>query len=137
MQEKTCTQCKGMKALNDFHKNSHSKDGHRSTCKDCHLKPLRGMRKRLHNLRQHYGMSYEQFVDMMIKCDFKCEICHREVLPPHKSMKRSKWALIDHCHKTEEIRGILCIECNHLVAIIERETQIIEKCYTYLKRKMQ
>lgn len=33
--EKICTKCNEPKSLDDFHKNSHNKDGLQSQCRDC------------------------------------------------------------------------------------------------------
>lgn len=36
-------------------------------------------------------------------------------------------AVIDHCHKTGKLRGVVCNECNHKIGIIEGETKNAEQ----------
>jgi hypothetical protein len=56
----------------------------------------------------------------------KCQICN----DPFKS-DRNKF--IDHCHKTNIIRGVLCTKCNTLLGMIERKKQIFTNIKKYLK----
>lgn len=52
-----------------------------------------------------YGISQEQYDDMLDKQGHKCNIC-KEALDMDRATH------VDHCHKTGRVRGILCRTCN-------------------------
>ncbi len=70
--------------------------GHRE-CKAC-----RSQNARRRYLKRTYGLSLEEFEEMLRKQDYKCAICRCNF----------KKRCIDHDHKTGEIRGLLCNHCN-------------------------
>ncbi|KKL94232.1 hypothetical protein LCGC14_1866700, partial [marine sediment metagenome] len=49
-------------------------------------------------------ISREQYDVLFKKQDGKCAICHR-----HQRYQR---LAVDHCHKTQVVRGLLCMQCN-------------------------
>lgn len=51
-----------------------------------------------------YGMSIEQYEDLIKSCSGKCSVCHR---PFDK-----RGPAVDHCHNTDMVRGVLCYKCN-------------------------
>jgi hypothetical protein len=63
------------------------------------------------NLRR-YGLTVEQFNDMLTRQDNKCFICCKPESSKTKSGK-IRSLCIDHNHKTGKIRGLLCSNCNN------------------------
>lgn len=60
-----------------------------------------------------------------------CAICNR---PETKKQKGKIRALaIDHCHKTQKVRGLLCFDCNTTLGKVER---YYNKIVEYLKDDM-
>jgi hypothetical protein len=55
-----------------------------------------------------------------------CQICNDEF-----PSDRNKF--IDHCHTTNNVRGVLCTKCNTLLGMIERKEQIFTNIKKYLK----
>ena len=56
-------------------------------------------------LRKKYGISIEQYDEIVKNQNNACWICHR---PPKKQSLH-----VDHNHKTGKIRGLLCHNCNY------------------------
>lgn len=58
----------------------------------------------------------------------KCAICEKEL----ELFIDRKGGFIDHCHKTNKVRGILCAYCNTLLGRVEKIG--LEKIKSYLFR---
>lgn len=65
--------------------------------------------KRKWNLSARYGITPEQWDEMLTKQGGACVICRE---PP-------KRPVVDHDHKTGKVRGILCHRCNVILHGIE------------------
>jgi hypothetical protein len=56
-------------------------------------------------LKTKYGLTFEQYWRLFAAQDGRCAICHK----PPKTVSLS----VDHCHRTGQIRGLLCYRCNY------------------------
>lgn len=83
------------------------KDGGHWLCKEDYRKHDRT--KRL----KRYGMVEEDYLHMFTQQGGQCAICKA---PPDK--RWGKFA-VDHCHKTGEVRGLLCMICNTAIGRLE------------------
>jgi hypothetical protein len=79
---------------------------------------------------RHYGLTVEQFFDMLAAQDNKCAICSDRMEP---TAKRSG-SEIDHCHRTDKVRGLLCPSCNRWLGALERNPNWPEQARAYLKK---
>lgn len=77
------------------------------------------------NLRKKYGITVEDYEQMWYAQDGKCAICGR-------SPEGGK-LYIDHCHKTNVVRGLLCISCNVRLSIVDDH---LSSVVAYLKRSI-
>lgn len=130
---KTCSKCKLVKPLEDFHKASKSSDGRQGYCKPCvklhaqangkakaaaSAKWYRngGNRKtRDRNLRNTYGITIEDFEQMRDIQNGVCAICS------YPEIDGSDLS-VDHDHETGKVRKLLCRSCN---LMIKRESPIL------------
>ncbi len=69
--------------------------------------------KRRTQLRLRYGITPEQFFDLLVAQDGKCAICGG-------APKRGRNLSVDHDHSTGVVRGLLCVSCNTGVGYFER-----------------
>jgi hypothetical protein len=69
--------------------------------------------------------TYQQLLDAQ---NNKCAICENELL-----LEKNK-SVIDHCHDTNEIRGILCLKCNTGLGNFSDKKTVLEKAVRYLKQ---
>ena len=79
----------------------------------------RAMKK--YNLKKYFGLSLEQFDAMMIRQNGLCAVCREE-----------KKLYVDHCHKTQVVRGLLCNNCNLLLGHAQEERTRLEAAIRYL-----
>lgn len=78
------------------------------------------------HLKHNYNISLEQYNELLINANFQCEICG------------SKEKLcVDHNHKTNRVRGILCLNCNFMIGISKDDIELLEKGIQYLHSKKE
>jgi len=77
--------------------------------------------QKTYELRIKYGLSYENYEEMLKQQESKCAIC-QEVSLLH----------VDHCHKTNKIRGLLCQKCNIGIGLFKDNKEIIKRVLEYL-----
>ena len=80
------------------------------------------------NLKSSYGISLDQYNEMLIKQDYKCAICEKHV----SSLKRD--LCVDHCHDSLKIRGLLCSTCNTGIGMLGDKSPTVIRAVEYLKK---
>lgn len=142
---KRCNGCKLIKSYAEFYLEAANKaDGRYSHCKTCKTASTyawRAANKETYNasMREYhkknygterlyrYNLSREDYNAMLASQKGLCAICSR----PNPSIKRC--LVIDHCHATGKVRGILCYGCNRLMVLLDDE-ELLQKAIAY-KRK--
>lgn len=78
-------------------------------------------------LRKSFGLTYEQYKSILKFQNDKCAICG-------KTQKENRRLLsVDHDHKTDKIRGILCSRCNLGIGHFFDNVEYFENAVKYLK----
>jgi hypothetical protein len=132
---KTCKVCGVEKNISDFYTG-------RRDCKDCKNAAARKKweenteasdrykkRARERAKERRYGITQEQFGQMLIDQDNKCKICSIE-------FKGTKYTHIDHCHDTNNVRGLLCNDCNLALGQFNDNTDIMDNAIKYLEKHL-
>ena len=119
---KRCTQCGETKNISEFA--SAGKGKKRAQCKPCLARKKREYYKknpdkaRRRNLLTYYGITVEQYDEMISAQNNCCAVCLKQTDDLH----------VDHDHKTGKVRELLCINCNlalgHVQDNIERIIQL-------------
>lgn len=137
--KKVCYVCKEEKPLEKFSKNKARKDGLQTYCRDC-----RRTEQTKWYFQRKYGMSLEERDRMLEEQDYKCAICNSKVKfrdkPVHGKSDLPKiqdnigtYAVIDHCHESETIRGVLCGHCNVGLGAFKDNIKSLRNAIKYLK----
>ena len=79
------------------------------------------------HLRRAYGLSWENYLQMVSDQDGKCYLCHE---PPSDIYDK---LVVDHCHKTGQVRKLLCRMCNIHLSRIEACPEYFNRVILYLK----
>lgn len=130
---KQCTKCKEVKDLDSFGNRSASKDGKRYQCKQCDSKRHKERyandieyrerimeRTRKRDIEKQFNISVEEYNEYMT--DAECSIC--------ESKER---LVLDHCHNSGKIRGVLCHNCNVGIGNLRDSPQIVARALYYLQ----
>lgn len=152
---KRCSKCKRNQRIKFFGKNFRYRLGVQSWCKDCMTAYSRTPTRRKKQKerwqqymvdpknqayerkrgREKYRRDPEHAKDLMLRRLYgitlkkfkrtkKCLLCRRKV----------RRLVVDHNHKTEKYRGILCVQCNLVIGWIEKFPGMFRKIKVYLKR---
>ena len=93
------------------------------TCQWC-----RSAAARKNNLRARYGLSEEQYLGLLRAQEGRCAICQR------KASEMKKPLVVDHCHTTGEIRGLICDSENTSLGKFEDDPARLRAAADYLEK---
>lgn len=145
--EKACTRCSEVKAASEFFRAPRCKSGLTSWCRVC----MRWNQKRYYDrdkaagvqrsitwaknnpektkANQHrrrvkaYGLTPEQFAAMTAEQNGACAICGTV-----------GHLVIDHCHGSGIVRGLLCQKCNKGIGLLADSPEVLKVAASYLER---
>lgn len=80
-------------------------------------------------LKYAYGINLAVYNEMVSSQGGFCKICG-SAEPGRKGSTR---LVVDHCHKTGKVRGLLCHLCNAGIGLLRDEITILEKALLYLR----
>ena len=128
---KTCTKCKTPKRLEDFCKHKNRKDGLNGWCRSCSSASVRSYAASnpsaglIKALKRDYGITLE-FRDSMFESQGrKCAMCFSSI------PRGGKW-VVDHCHTTKKVCGIVCRKCNLGIGHYDDSPERAFESYVYL-----
>lgn len=91
--------------------------------------------KRISQIKSLYGLTLEQFEDLMDSVGSSCEICKTPLKVGGKKGDTDS-ACIDHCHSTGVIRGVLCRKCNAAIGALGDTTSSVQRAVSYLEKTL-
>lgn len=135
---KTCSRCHKSKPVDEFHNNKSSKDGKQSCCKVCNLSRVKDWQEKnadrfkaswstpevtFRQRARRYGLSVEELENLIAEFKGVCPLCGRV-----------EDLVIDHCHVTNRVRGLLCGACNKALGVLGDSEEGLMKALDYLRR---
>ena len=135
---KTCSTCKQELPLEKFYTNKAYKSGYSYNCKSCSYEYVKNSKlnnpermaseRRRGMLKRNYGLTVEQYNEMLESQGNGCAICGSET-GGRKDVTR---LAVDHCHNSGQIRGLLCVNCNNGLGRFKDSIELLEKAIDYL-----
>ena len=123
---RTCTSCEEFKPASQYtlERDSRAFGGvsMRSKCKPCNE-----FRKYKGFIKKTYGITYEQYEELLEQQNHCCAICKSKV-----SSSRTSRLFVDHCHSSLEVRGLLCSSCNHGLGLFKDSPTLLKRAIKYL-----
>lgn len=80
------------------------------------------------HLKRQYGLSLEDFERLNRAQKGRCAICGEKVTDRPLD--------VDHCHKTNRVRGLLCHRCNLGLYTFKDDPYILRIAVAYLERTL-
>ena len=135
---KVCKKCKQEKPLSEYsHKRQKNRlPGLQPRCKSCAsedtkqwtIKNKNTYRERY--LQRTYKISENEYKSRLLFQNNQCLLCGVE-------FNLDSWGadspVVDHCHSTNKVRGILCNECNRGLGYFHDNQQTLTKAIKYLE----
>lgn len=84
-------------------------------------------RVRYNKIKRIYGLTKEQFEEMLKQQNNCCATCGIK-----DTDTKSGYLVIDHCHTTGKVRGLLCNPCNTAIGLLKENKQTIGNLVRYL-----
>jgi len=78
---------------------------------------------------KEYGMTLEEFDQMLVEQDNRCKICRKTFDPEVYALKPH----VDHCHAGGNVRGVLCFSCNVGLGKFYDNIDFLKAAITYLE----
>lgn len=147
---RTCGKCGETKVLSEFPNSKNASSWCRACCRDNAAKwrtehpdeTLAADRARagrnqtpdarraqlLYRLLKKYGLTIEEYEALYEAQDGVCAICK---CPPEEA---GRWErlMVDHDHETQEVRGLLCQNCNSGLGHFRDDPELLRRAVLYL-----
>lgn len=124
---KICCVCKESKPLKEFGSHRGRNDGKQTYCRLC----SKEFQTKWYYKRK-YGISLEELDSLITKQDYRCLICVNKVeFVKYRNIGQS--AVLDHCHSSGKIRGILCGSCNTGLGSFKDNITSLQNAIKYLQ----
>jgi hypothetical protein len=94
--------------------------------------PRKHSQNSIDSKRKGRGFTKELFNQLLLEQENKCPICGIEL---SKGLNQNA-ACADHCHITNQPRGILCKKCNLMLGHANDNIEVLESAIQYLRKYM-
>ena len=136
---KKCSKCGETKSVDEFYRRKDRPSLLVSQCKSCRKTDSKNRRKplqqRKYKLKILYGLTEEDYEDMLKEQGGVCAICKQEETAKSNAGYPKNLA-VDHCHNTGKVRGLLCHNCNIAIGKLKDDVGLLESALKYLKEKL-
>ena len=78
-------------------------------------------------LRYLYGINQEDYNKLLASQNSQCAICGKA--------SHEHYLMVDHCHTTGKVRGLLCRYCNFILGLADDNKAILSRAIEYLTTK--
>lgn len=137
--EKTCTRCNMTKPITEFGVSRQGAKGpvYRTRCRQCQSTKSqqwywenvdRAATNRRRSGLAKYGLTLEQYEQMLVKQGGVCAICGTD------KNSGGHMLVVDHDHETEKVRGLLCHKCNRAIGLLGDNIDLLKRAAEYLER---
>lgn len=128
---KVCPDCQIEKPASAFNTDKRNSTGLYTYCRPCKYLRYKAYRtpeqRRLERVKACYGLSPEEYTALKAAANNTCQTCGT----PEGDSKPTK-LVVDHCHETGKVRGMICDKCNRALGLVGDNIQTLQNLITYL-----
>ena len=127
--DSTCMVCR----RNDHLKKEGKREIHRKGSSNWYKNnPDKAKEQRL----RKYGLTLEEYNNLRQQQNYCCAVCgkHESSVLMGRSIKPETALNVDHCHTTNKVRALLCLNCNTLLGKAKDDPEILLKAIAYLEK---
>jgi len=144
----SCKKCGEKKPRTQFYKESRTKRGYNARCKECckadakavyeanpepykeRARAVPSENQRWAKILRKYNLTQDDYYAILDKQGGHCALC-----PATKSgHNMTDLLLVDHCHETNTVRGLLCQDCNLLLGCVKDKRKRLIAAMFYLTK---
>lgn len=96
-------------------------------------KPETKLKRIKRDLESKFNITYEDYVKLRRYQKNQCAICSNKLSSYDSRQKVQRRLSLDHCHKTNKVRGLLCNQCNLGLGFFKDSIDLFEAAIKYLK----
>ena len=134
-QQRTCRTCGPEQPITEYYKpgrkSEKDPDQRHHECTTCTKERLKESHcpetYRRQHLQRSYGITPEQYSELLEKQKHKCAACHTT-----EPGGKHNIFVVDHSHATGRVRGLLCKDCNIALGLLKDNTDTIANLIRYL-----
>ena len=123
---KVCRYCHLEKDESEFSFRYKKRNIRHNKCKTCHKEQLKAAydpeKKRARDLKTKYGLTEDCWSTMYEAQKGECKICGK-----------FRQLVVDHSHKTGDVRALLCHRCNLAIGQFDDDPQLLRLAANYLE----
>ena len=85
------------------------------------------------DIKKKFGLTWEEYQLLLEKQQNVCAICKQPETKLDYRTNRLINLSVDHCHETDRIRGLLCMDCNRALGMFQDNVDILSAAIQYLQ----
>jgi hypothetical protein len=79
---------------------------------------------------KRFGLTYADYRRMFVEQGGACAICGTT---EPGGQGKTRTLVVDHCHRTDRVRRLLCTCCNSALGMVDDDPEILKKMIAYLQ----
>lgn len=83
-----------------------------------------------------FGLTLNQYLDLLVQQDFRCAVCGRVAADTHGSRQSLDGFVVDHDHTTNQVRGLLHPNCNVAIGMLRDDPAALRRAAKYLENNL-
>lgn len=121
---KECGKCKEIKSIDCFNNDKYTVTRKTSYCTKCIKNKYTKEENRNFTLKSRYNINLNIYTEMYTRQNGKCDICKNSF----------DNLVVDHCHASTNVRGLLCNSCNSGIGFLKDNIEILNNAINYLNK---
>jgi hypothetical protein len=90
--------------------------------------------KKQSELKFKFKMTMAEYELLLLKQENKCAICKNSEKSVEIRTGKIRSLAVDHCHKTNKVRALLCSNCNRAMGLLLENAETMQEMIAYVKR---